>query len=280
MAVRRVYVEKRPGFDVEASNLYADIKENLLISQLDKVRILQRYDVEGLTDEDYEKAKALVFSDPSTDIVYGERLKIANNDRLIPIEFLPGQYNQRADSAAKCIQLITHSERPNVKVAKIIVLSGDISDSDYQKIRDYIVNPIEMRLASMEIPESLKDEYPVPEDVEVVESFAAMSDEELKAYMDEMGFAMSWEDLKFCQEYFKDVEERNPTITELRMIDTYWSDHCRHTTFQTIIEDVDFSSNQVAQKINNVYDRYIEVRKEVYGGRNKNISLWIWPPLL
>ncbi len=241
MAVRRVYVEKRPGFDVEASNLYADIKENLLISQLDKVRILQRYDVEGLTDEDYEKAKALVFSDPSTDIVYGERLKIANNDRLIPIEFLPGQYNQRADSAAKCIQLITHSERPNVKVAKIIVLSGDISDSDYQKIRDYIVNPIEMRLASMEIPESLKDEYPVPEDVEVVESFAAMSDEELKAYMDEMGFAMSWEDLKFCQEYFKDVEERNPTITELRMIDTYWSDHCRHTTFQTIIEDVDFS---------------------------------------
>lgn len=273
MAVRRVYVEKRPGFDVEASNLYADIKENLLINQLDKVRILQRYDVEGLTDEDYEKAKALVFSDPSTDIVYGERLKIANNDRLIPIEFLPGQYNQRADSAAKCIQLITHSERPNVKVAKIIVLSGDISDSDYQKIRDYIVNPIEMRLASMEIPESLKDEYPVPEDVEVVESFAAMSDEELKAYMDEMGFAMSWEDLKFCQEYFKDVEERNPTITELRMIDTYWSDHCRHTTFQTIIEDVDFSSNQVAQKINNVYDRYIEVRKEVYGDRNKNISL-------
>ena len=222
----------------------------------------------------------MVFSDPSTDIVYGERLKIANNDRLIPIEFLPGQYNQRADSAAKCIQLITHSERPNVKVAKIIVLLGDISDSDYQKIRDYIVNPIEMRLASMEIPESLKDEYPVPEDVEVVESFAAMSDEELKAYMDEMGFAMSWEDLKFCQEYFKDVEERNPTITELRMIDTYWSDHCRHTTFQTIIEDVDFSSNQVAQKINNVYDRYIEVRKEVYGDRNKNISLMDLAPLL
>ncbi len=273
MAVRRVYVEKKSGFDIEASKLYADIKENLLVSQLDKVRILQRYDVEGLTDEDYESAKVLVFSDPSTDNTYEGKLELAHNDRLIPIEYLPGQYDQRADSAAKCIQLITHSERPDVKVVKIIILSGDMSDSEYQKIQNHIINPIETRLASMEKPETLKEEYPVPEDVEVIENFIDMSNEDLKAFMDGMGFAMSWEDLRFCQEYFKDVEERNPTITELRMIDTYWSDHCRHTTFQTIIEDVEFSSNLVAQKINNVYDRYIEVRKQVYGDRHKDISL-------
>ena len=171
MAVRRVYVEKKSGFDIEASKLYADIKENLLVSQLDKVRILQRYDVEGLTDEDYESAKVLVFSDPSTDNTYEGKLELAHNDRLIPIEYLPGQYDQRADSAAKCIQLITHSERPDVKVVKIIILSGDMSDSEYQKIQNHIINPIETRLASMEKPETLKEEYPVPEDVEVIENF-------------------------------------------------------------------------------------------------------------
>lgn len=273
MAVRRVYVEKKHGFDVEASKLYSEISDNLLIQGLTKVRIFQRYDIEGITDRDYEKAKITVFSEPPVDNIYEENLSIPETDRIIAIEYLPGQYDQRADSAAQCVQFITHGERPDVKVAKLILLSGEISDTDYQKIIGLVINPVEARQATLEKPETLRDDYPVPEDVKTVDGFIEMPVEELKVLMDNMGFAMSFDDLSFCQEYFRDVEERNPNITELRMIDTYWSDHCRHTTFLTEIQDVEFGLNPIAQKTKDVYENYIEIRKQVYGKREKDITL-------
>ena len=273
MAVRRVYVEKKQGFDVEASKLYAEFTENLLVKGLTKVRIIHRYDIEGITDRDYEEAKRTVFSVPPVDNVYDETLDIPETDRVFAVEYLPGQYDQRADSAAQCIQFITHGERPDIKVAKLIVLSGEISDSDYQKIINFIINPVETRQASLEKPETLKDDYPVPEDVKIVKSFIQMSAEELKTFMAEMGFAMSFDDLVFCQEYFRDVEQRDPTITELRVIDTYWSDHCRHTTFLTVLEDIKFDSNPIARKTKEVYEDYIDIRNKVYEKTVKDITL-------
>ncbi len=273
MAVRRVYVEKKPGFDVEASKLFTEIKENLMIETLTKVRILQRYDVEGITDDDYEKAKTMVFSEPPVDYVYEEELPVEENERLIAIEYLPGQYDQRADSAAQCIQIITHGERPDIRVARIIVLSGNISQQDYEKILNFLINPVETRQASLEKPQTLVQSYPVPPDVAKIEGFTRLSQEQLKAFMDQMGFAMSMDDLSFCQEYFRDLEERDPTLTELRMIDTYWSDHCRHTTFLTEIEEARFSDNAVGQKIKSVFDEYLATRKKVYGDRDKDVCL-------
>lgn len=273
MAVRRVYVEKKPGFDIEATGLYSNMRENLLIDGLNKVRIIHRYDVEGITDDDYEKAKKTVFSEPPVDNIYEETLLLSENERVIAIEYLPGQYDQRADSAAQCIQMITRGERPDIKVAKLLALEGEISEPDYQKIIDFVINPVETRQASLDKPLTLKDEYPVPADVAVIKGFIEMTQEDLNLLAEEMGFAMSLDDLAFCQEYFRDLEKRDPTVTEIRMIDTYWSDHCRHTTFLTGIEDVDFGTNPIAHKINEAYDLYLDTRKKIYGDREKNISL-------
>ena len=273
MAVRRIYVEKKQGFDVEASKLYSEITENLLVSGLTKVRIIHRYDIEGITGRDYEQAKITVFSEPPVDNIYEENLDIPETDRVIAIEYLPGQYDQRADSAAQCIQFITHGERPDVKVAKVIVLSGEISDSDYQKIINLVINPVETRQAALDKPETLKDDYPVPEDVKTVEGFIKMTEEELKILMDEMAFAMSFDDLSFCQEYFRDVEERDPTVTELRMLDTYWSDHCRHTTFLTNIKSAEIEDGYFTEPIKEVYKDYLKSRDFVYGDKERDISL-------
>ncbi len=273
MAVRRLYVEKKPGFNIEAQKLFSELKDNLMIGGLTGLRILQRYDVEGITDSDYEKAKIMVFSEPPVDIVYEEEIPVNEGEMFFAYEFLPGQYDQRADSAAQCIQIIIQGERPDIRVAKVIILSGDISDSDFQKIQNYVINPIETRLASLDKPETLGEAYPVPDDVPVVDRFIDMSIDELKSLMSELGFAMSLDDLVFCQSYFKDLERRNPTLTELRLIDTYWSDHCRHTTFLTNIENADFASNPTAQKVREAYELYLETRKKVYVKKEKDITL-------
>lgn len=273
MAVKRMYVEKKPGFDIEASKLYSNIRENLLIQGLKKIRILQRYDVEGITDNDYEKAKIMVFSEPPVDYVYEENLIVNEGEQLIAIEYLPGQYDQRADSAAQCIQMITRGERPDIKVARVLVLVGELSESEFQKIINFVINPVETRQASLAKPDTLKEDYLIPTDVARIEGFTKMPLETLKSFMEKMRFAMSLEDLVFCQEYFRDLEKRDPTVTELRMIDTYWSDHCRHTTFLTSIQNADFNLNPVAQKVKEVYDAYLDTRKKVYGEREKDISL-------
>ncbi len=271
--VKRVFVEKKKGFDVEAHGLYLDIKENLSISGLESVRIINRYDSEGLAQDEYEKAKTSIFSEPPVDDVYDEKIEINSEDKVIAIEYLPGQYDQRADSASQCIQILTQGERPKIKVAKLIVLKGKISTDEYEKIKNYCINPVESQEASLEKPDTLDTEVEVPEDIKVLEGFISKDDDELKEFMNDMGFAMSFEDLKFCQEYFRDTEKRDPRVTELRVIDTYWSDHCRHTTFLTNLNKVDFENGKYSNLIKSVYNEYIESRKYVYGDREKDICL-------
>ncbi|HOM01718.1 MAG TPA: phosphoribosylformylglycinamidine synthase [Acetivibrio sp.] len=271
--VRRVFVEKKKGFDLEAQRMYRDLKENLRIGGLSGVRIINRYDVEGISDEEYESAKRTIFSEPPVEEVFDETITIDEKDKIVAIEYLPGQYDQRADSASQCIQILTHGERPEVKVAKLVVLQGDVSAKEYEKVKNYLINPVESQEASLIKPETLDVEVNVPEDVKVLDGFIEMNRDQLKDFADSMGFAMSLEDLEFCQKYFRDDEKRNPTVTEIRVIDTYWSDHCRHTTFLTNIENVDIEEGRFTAPIKDAYEKYLESRKLVYGDKEKDICL-------
>jgi len=273
MNVKRIFVEKKPGYDIEAKSMYRDLKENLGIKGLEKVRIVNRYDIQGITDEEYQKSRKTIFSEPPVDYVYDEKLDIPSQSRVIAVEYLPGQYDQRADSAAQCIQILTCGERPIVKAAKIILLEGNISDSEYKRIKSYCINPVESQEASLDKPDTLEMNVQVPEEVETISEFIDMDESQLDQFMDKMGFAMSKEDLKFCQSYFKEKEKRNPTVTELRVIDTYWSDHCRHTTFLTNIENIAINEGKYSRPIKEAYDMYLESRKYVHGEKNKNICL-------
>lgn len=271
--VRRIFVEKKKGFDVEAHGLFRDLKVNLGIAGLEGVRIINRYDVEGISDEEYEHSRRIVFSEPPVDEVYDENIHIDGNSRLIAVEYLPGQYDQRADSAAQCMQILTQGERPEIKAAKMIVLEGKLTDDDYNRIKDYCINPVECQEASLKKPSTLEAEANVPEDVAVLKGFIGKTRDELREFMKNMGFAMSLEDLEFCQKYFRDTEKRDPTVTEIRMIDTYWSDHCRHTTFLTQIESVEFGQGRYSEVMRSVYGKYLESRKAVYQDRDKDICL-------
>ena len=271
--VRRVFVEKKEGFDVEAQDLYRDLKDNLCIKGLKSVRIINRYDIEGISDEEYKNSKKTIFSEPPVDEVFDESIVIGSNEKLIAIEYLPGQYDQRADSASQCVQILTCGERPKVRVAKLVVLEGDVSDVYYEKIKSYLINSVESQEASLEKPATLDTQSVVPEDIKVLQGFIDMSEDELLAFMDEMGFAMSIEDLKFCQKYFKETEKRNPTVTEIKVIDTYWSDHCRHTTFLTNIENVKIEEGNYTEPIKEAYRSYLESRKYVYVDRQKDVCL-------
>ncbi|MBP7176082.1 MAG: phosphoribosylformylglycinamidine synthase [Thermoclostridium sp.] len=273
MAVRRIFVEKKPGFDIQAGKLLREITENLKVAGVTRVRIINRYDVEDISDADYEKAKTSIFSEPPVDYIYEEDLPVSADDRILAVEYLPGQYDQRADSCAQCIQLLSGTERLEVRVATITVIEGVISDEGFERIKSFCINPVESREAALEKPETLRVEQPVPADVETVTGFISMDGDALKNMSSQFGFAMSDEDLEFCRLYFRDEEKRDPTVTELRMIDTYWSDHCRHTTFLTRIEDVQFEGGPVTDKIKQVYDSYLETRKKVYGDRKKTICL-------
>jgi len=271
--VRRVYVEKKKGFDVEAAGLFHDLKYNLGIENLIAVRIIQRYDIEGISDEEYEKSKSTIFSEPPVDMVYDEYIDLDKKDRAFAIEYLPGQYDQRADSASQCVQILTQGERPEISAAKIIVLKGDISDDEYEKIKTYCINPVECREASMEKPETLKTKVDMPQNVKIIDGFVDMSEEELKLLLRDLGLAMSLEDLKFCRQYFSEEEKRNPTITEIRLIDTYWSDHCRHTTFLTNIKDVQIEKGRFTDVIKEAYNKYLQSRSFVYSEKQKPVCL-------
>ena len=265
MTVRRIFVEIRQGFDIPAQQLCDDLKETFHLDGLEAVRIINRYDIEGLSDEEYEKVKFVVFAEAPVDKVYEETLPAFKDSRMFAVEYLPGQYDQTADSAAQCVQLVTQKERPQIATARVIVLTGEVDDETLQKIKDYCINAVESREASLAKPESLDMVTEEPADVEVLDSFNAMSEEELHAFMDARGFAMSFEDLKFCQEYFRDTEHRAPTITELRVIDTYWSDHCRHTTFTTAIDDVTIEDGYFSPALTAAYRKYKEDRDTLYG---------------
>lgn len=262
MAVYRCYSEKRPGFDVEAHGLFDSLHNLLEIEALTGVRYLCRYDVEGVDEAIYAKAKNIVFSEPMADVCYDETFPASKGAHtVLAVEPLPGQFDQRADSCAQCIQLMAQGERPVVAAAKVYVLEGELSDADLDKIRGYLINPVEAREASMDKPDTLHAVYEIPTEVASVEGFIHMDTAALDKMQKSLGLAMDLDDLTFLQTYFRDEEHRDPTITEVRMVDTYWSDHCRHTTFLTQIDNVTFEDPMVQE----AYDRYMAARVEVYG---------------
>lgn len=261
--VRRIYVEKKDGFDIEAKEVLEDLRENLSMKGLQKVRIINRYDVEGISDEEYFKSRNLIFSEPPVDNAYDEEIDISEG-MAFAVEFLPGQFDQRAASAEECISILTQKERPKVRSAKVYVLIGDISAEDVEAAKKYVINPVEAREASLEKPKTLDMDITYPEDVKTIDGFIDMGKSDMQAFLDKMGFAMDIDDLNFCQEYFKNTEHRDPTVTELRMIDTYWSDHCRHTTFSTKINNVTINDGKYADVISDAYEEYKKAKAELY----------------
>ena len=261
--VRRIYVEKKDGFDIEAREVLEDLRENLSLKGLEKVRIINRYDVDGISDEEYSKARNLIFSEPPVDNAYDENVDIPDG-KVFAVEFLPGQFDQRAASAEECISILTQKERPTVRSAKIYVLIGNVSDKELDAAKKYVINPVEAREASLEKPDSLDMRISYPENVKTADGFTDMRDSDIQDYIGKMGFAMDADDLKFCQNYFANTEHRNPTITELRMIDTYWSDHCRHTTFSTKINNVTIDNGKYADVISAAYEEYKAAKADLY----------------
>lgn len=272
--VRRIYVEKKKGFDVEAEGLFNSIKDDLHLKGLKGLRILNRYDIDGIDDATYEAAKFTVFAEPAVDRVYEETLPDdARSAIFFAVEYLPGQYDQRADSAAQCIMLMNGSAEAKVRFARVIVLEGRLNKDQVEAVKNYCVNPVDSQIAAQEKPEDLEMETAVPEDVASVEGFTEMSAEELERYRKEMGFAMSPADIEFVREYYRDTEKRQPTVTEMKVIDTYWSDHCRHTTFNTTLSNVGFDDTPYGQLVKEAFGRYLDMRKDVYGDRDKNLCL-------
>ena len=269
--VYRVFAEKKKGNDIEAVHMLNDLKNNVGITGLEEVRIINRYDAEGLPEESFKAAVKGVFSEANLDDVYYEEMTFSPEWRVFATEYLPGQYDQRADSAAQCIQLLTVGERPTVTSAKVIAVKGDITDAEFDKIKAYVINPVESRLASMDKPETLDIKSDVPADIVRINGFINMTDEEIAKYHASMGFAMSIADLCWVRDYFKNDENRDPSLTELKVIDTYWSDHCRHTTFATQLDEIKIDEGKYSKAIEEALEQYFELRKEVYGDRKDKI---------
>ena len=265
--VYRIYVEKKPRFAVDGGAVLADLNVALGIKTVENVRIINRYDCEKLPKENFEAAVPTVFSEPPVDEVYYELPKPAADERMFAVEFLPGQFDQRADSAAQCIQMLCPGERPVVKYAKIYVLKGKISDDEFARIKHYLINAVESRECGFDKYDTLEVKYTIPTSVETLTGFINKTDAELADFVVHYGLAMDNDDIKFCQDYFKS-EHRDPTITEIRMIDTYWSDHCRHTTFGTIIDNADIKPSYIAD----TYAEYKADRHEL-GRDNKPLCL-------
>ena len=261
--VYRVYVEKKKELAAEARGLLSDLRNLLGIKGLEDLRVLNRYDVENISPELFDYARGTVFSEPQVDVCYDE---LETEGTVFAVEYLPGQFDQRADSAAQCIQMIAQGERPDVRTAKVYVLKGQLSEEELAAVKKYVINPVEAREAALEKPATLKIDYEIPETVETLTGFDAMSREELAAFQQSHGLAMDLDDLLFCQEYFRS-EGREPTITEIRIIDTYWSDHCRHTTFMTTIDKASFADPVIQE----TWEQYLATRRDI--GRTKPINL-------
>ena len=267
MSVYRIYVEKKPQFAVDGAAVLSDLTVALGMKSVESVRVINRYDAEGLSRENFEQAVPTVFSEPPVDEVFYELPKLGAGERMFAVEFLPGQFDQRADSAAQCIQMLCRGDRPSVKYAKIYILGGSITDDEFERIKHYLINAVESRECGFEEYETLEVKYNIPTSVETLGGFIDMTESELADFVVKYGLAMDNDDIKFCRDYFRS-EKRNPTITEIRMIDTYWSDHCRHTTFGTIIDNCDIKPSYIA-------DTYAEYRanREELGRGNKPVCL-------
>jgi len=266
--VYRIFVERRDGFALEADRLASDLRINLGVMGLLGVRIINRYDVEGVDTDVVMKASKTVFSEPQTDVLIDD-VTVLDGERVFAFEYLPGQFDQRADSCEQCIALINEGVRPKVRTGVIYVLKGDIDDGQFEKIKKYIINPVEGREASFDMPATLADNFDIPDSVAVIDGFIGFDEAQLREFLDDYSLAMDYDDVCFCQGYFKSEEKRDPTMTEVRLIDSYWSDHCRHTTFLTSIDGVDIADSLIKE----TYDDYLAKRSIVYAGRDKNINL-------
>jgi len=274
-AIRRIFVEKKKGYNVESQQLLQDIKEHLGIKTLEHLRLLHRYDVDRISEDAYEKALHTIFSEPPVDRLFEESFEMDTDEVAFGIEYLPGQYDQRADSTEQCIEIINADQRPVVRSAKIIVLKGQLSEENVEKIKAYCINPVDSREAYMLKPQTLEIDFHIPTEVEILEGFTNLDDSGLKTLWKRLGLAMSIDDLLHTQKYFLKDEKRNPTITEIKVLDTYWSDHCRHTTFLTKIEEVTFEEGFYNQPVQVAYKDYLEDRSHVFGNKvhEKDICL-------
>ncbi|MBR2263679.1 MAG: phosphoribosylformylglycinamidine synthase, partial [Firmicutes bacterium] len=271
--VRRVYVEKKPGFRTEAEALRHDLKHNLNLAGLTAVHVLYRYDIEGLSEATYQRAVSRILSEAPVDDVFEETVPgLEEEGLLFAVEYLPGQYDQRADSAEQCIRILKADEAPVVRYAKVIVLKGEVSEQELEAVKAYTINAVDSREAELAKPDSLDMEYGVPDDVAVVEGFRDLDDAGAADMVRDLGLAMSLADLKHTQKYFREIEQRDPTITEIRVLDTYWSDHCRHTTFSTVIEGVEIEESPLTQPLKEAFEEYKEGRA-VLGREEKPFCL-------
>ena len=262
--VRRIYVEKKTPFAGKAKELKSEIKGYLGINSVEKVRIFIRYDVQNVSDEVFEKACKTVFSEPPVDILYREEIEIPENAKVFSIEALPGQFDQRADSAVQCVRFIKGDEEPVIKTAVTYMLIGNVSDEELKKIQEYTMNPVDSRIAADKKPETLVENYDEPEDVKIFNGFKDMDEKSLKDLYESLGLAMTFNDFKWIQQYFRDDEKRDPSMTEIRVLDTYWSDHCRHTTFGTELKEVEFGEGFYKEPIKKAYDEYLSAREALY----------------
>ena len=266
--VKRVYVEKKPEFAVTAKGLGHEIRHYLGIKDVTGVRVLIRYDAENISDETFEKACGGVFAEPPVDILYRESFTKNETDRCFSVEFLPGQFDQRADSAVQCVQFLDGDSQPIIRSATTYVIEGNVTDEEFDAIKHHCINPVDSRETGLEKPETLVTVFPEPEDVKIFDGFKDMPEADLKALYDSLNLAMTFKDFQHIQNYFKNEEKRDPSMTEIRVLDTYWSDHCRHTTFSTELTDVKFDEGDYKEPIVKTYEKYLADREVLYKGRD------------
>ena len=266
MSVFRIYVEKKPAFAVEANATRHDLKASLGIP-LTGLRLFNRYDVEGIDQQTFETASRTIFSEPAVDITSLELPALEKDQHLLAVEYLPGQFDQRADSCEQCIQIMTQGDRPRVRNARVYLLEGPLTEADLDAVKGHLINPVESREATLDTFDTLAVEYDIPTTVQTLDGFTALDESGLAGFIVSYGLAMDLDDIKFCQAYFRDTEKRDPTITEIRMIDTYWSDHCRHTTFLTTLDSITFEDPEIQA----AYARYLAGRESLR--RTKPVNL-------
>ena len=272
-SVKRVYVEKKQEFAVQAKELKQELKSYLGIQTVENVRVLIRYDIENISDATFETACNGIFSEPPVDILYKEEFEVKEGSRIFSVEYLPGQFDQRADSAVQCVQFIKEDEMPVIKSATTYVIEGAITDEEFAAIKAHCINPVDSRETGMEKPETLITQFEEPEDVKIFDGFKDMEEDKLKELYDSLGLAMTFKDFLHIQNYFKGEEKRDPSMTEIRVLDTYWSDHCRHTTFMTELTDITIEDSRFTGSIKEALEEHMEGRTELYTTKKKARSL-------
>ena len=267
-SVKRIFVEKKAPFAVKAKELKAEIEGYLGISSVSEVREFIRYDIENLSEEIFEAACNGVFSEPPVDVLYHESIEIPEDGRAFSVEYLPGQFDQRADSALQCVQFLKEDENPIIKTAVTYLIQGNFTDEEFEKIKNYCINPVDSRETGMEKPETLVTKFEEPEDVLILDGFCDMESKEFHELYRSLGLAMTVKDFEHIQAYFRDEEKRNPSMTEIRVLDTYWSDHCRHTTFSTELKEIEFEDGYYRTPIETTYQSYMDTREELFAGKD------------